>query len=245
MKTKYWLLCPCIGILIYSCTNTPEQADTTHTFKVMRPIIKDTVALKDYVADIQSVRHIEIRARLKGYIEKAHVDEGQSVKEGQLLFTLSSKEYREALTKARAAQKGAAAELKTAQVELENIKHLMEKKLVAKSELEIAEAKLITAEAKIEDANADEANALLNLSFAEIRAPFNGTINRIPKKAGSLIDEGELLTTLSDADAVFAYFYLSEKEHLDYISNESAKSKSEVELIRKVEKRSRINTCKW
>ena len=51
-------------------------------------------------------------------------------------------------------------------------------------------------------ANAELALAKLHLSFTEIRAPFDGTIDRIPLKLGSLVDEGELLTSLSDNSQV-------------------------------------------
>ena len=59
---------------------------------------------------------------------------------------------------------------------------------------------------KLDQAKAEVALAKLHLSFTEIRAPFDGTIDRIPLKLGSLIDEGELLTSLSDNSQMFAYF---------------------------------------
>src|SRR5690606_4822103 len=73
-------------------------------------------------------------------------------------------------------------------------------------------------QAKFEQAKAQVALAKLHLSFTEIRAPFSGTIDRIPRKLGSLIDEGELLTSLSDNSHVFAYFNVSEPEYLEYKS---------------------------
>jgi membrane fusion protein (multidrug efflux system) len=72
------------------------------------------------------------------------------------------------------------------------------------------------AKAKLDQARAEVSLAKLHLSFTEIRAPFDGTIDRIPLKLGSLIDEGELLTSLSDNSQMFAYFNVSEPEYLDY-----------------------------
>ena len=75
------------------------------------------------------------------------------------------------------------------------------------------------AKARLDQANAEVALAKLHLSFTVIRAPFSGTIDRIPKKLGSLIDEGELLTSLSDNSQIYAYFNVSEPEYLQYQQN--------------------------
>ena len=87
------------------------------------------------------------------------------------------------------------------------------------------------AQAKLDQAKAEVALAKLHLSFTEIRAPFSGTIDRIPKKLGSLIDEGELLTTLSDNSEMFAYFNVSEPEYLDYKTNVKASANKKVNLL--------------
>ena len=87
------------------------------------------------------------------------------------------------------------------------------------------------AQAKLEQARAEVSLAKLHLSFTEIRAPFAGTIDRIPKKLGSLIDEGELLTSLSDNSKMFAYFNVSEPEYLEYQNNVKGRGNSTVSLL--------------
>jgi membrane fusion protein (multidrug efflux system) len=87
------------------------------------------------------------------------------------------------------------------------------------------------AQAKLEQANAEVAMAKLHLSFTEIRAPFAGTIDRIPKKIGSLVEEGELLTSLSDNSRVFAYYNVSEPEYLEYQNNIKGRGDSTVSLL--------------
>jgi membrane fusion protein (multidrug efflux system) len=98
---------------------------------------------------------------------------------------------------------------------LQNAQILTDKNIISGAELELLNAKKVAAAAKIEEATAAVALAELNLSFTQVRAPFAGKINRIPNKTGSLVDEGALLTTLSNDREVFAYFNLSEKEYLD------------------------------
>jgi len=73
--------------------------------------------------------------------------------------------------------------------------------------------------------------AKLHLSFTEIKAPFDGTIDRIPLKLGSLVDEGELLTNLSDNSQMFAYFNVSEPEYLDYQTNIKGRGDNKVSLL--------------
>lgn len=181
-------------------------------------MVKNTSYDSEYVAEIQSVNYVEVRSRVKGHIERIHVDEGQAVKEGQLLFTLSFMEFEKELQKANAAYKSAQADLKAAEVELSNVKRLLEKNIVAEGEYEVAKAKVEALSADLEEAAANKEQVALNLSFAHIKAPFNGFVNRIPNKVGSLIDDGDMLTSISDNREVFAYFNLSEIDYLNYVS---------------------------
>jgi RND family efflux transporter MFP subunit len=220
------LVMACIG----SCSSKQEGTPTRESFPVARPTVMDTVFVKEYVANIQSIQNVELRARVSGFIEKIHVDEGQAVQVGQTLFTISSQEFREELLKATAMLKSAIAESKVAEVELKNTKKLVEKNIVSISELEMSEAKLEAIHAKIEEAKSVVSSAQLNLSFAQVKAPFSGVINRIPNKTGSLIEEGTLLTTLSNNKEVYAYFTLSEKEYLEFSAEKDGGNK-EVLLI--------------
>ncbi len=216
---------------VSSCTSKNEGKADKVVFQITNPIVLDTIYTSEYVADIHSLRNVELRARVKGYIEKIFVDEGQSVNEGQLLFSISSQEYKQELMKAKAQLTSAVADAKVAEVEWSNAKILVEKNIISKSELEMSRAKLEAYQAKIDEAKAHEANAMLQLSLTEVRAPFAGVINRILNKVGSLIDEGTLLTSLSDNSEVFAYFNVSETDYLDIVQQGNEAKKYGVELI--------------
>jgi membrane fusion protein (multidrug efflux system) len=95
----------------------------------------------------------------------------------------------------------------------------------------MAVARKESVEARIDEARSAIALANLNLSFTEVRAPFDGVIDRIPFKTGSLVSEGELLTTLSDNREVFAYFNVSEKEFFDLAKRDSTEAMKEVQLM--------------
>ncbi|ABG57824.1 multidrug resistance protein; HlyD family secretion protein [Cytophaga hutchinsonii ATCC 33406] len=219
-----------IQLVSLSCSFDKEKKQS-EKFTVTRPIIIDTVYYIDYVSDIHSVKNVEIRSRVKGYVESILVDEGMSVKKGQILFRISDQEYKEDLLKAKANLKNAIAEAKSAELNLQNVKVLVDKNVVSRTELDMATAKLDALNANIDEAKSHEVSAQLKLGFTEVRAPFDGIIDRIPNKAGSLIDEGTLLTTLSDNSEVFAYFNVSEKEYLDFTSDRSGSYSKSVSLI--------------
>ena len=221
-----------IMLLMAACSSKATGNLTTgEKFQVTTAMLIDTSYTKEYIAEIQSVQNVEIRARVKGFIEKIYADEGRSVQAGQVLFTFSSRGFEEEILKATAIEKNALAELKLADVELKNTHILVEKNIVSKSELEMAEAKREAILAKLDEARSAISVARLNLSFTSVKAPFNGVINRIPNKTGSLVDEGALLTTLSDNREVFAYFNVSESEYLDFIKHNESGKQTKVSLL--------------
>lgn len=209
-----------------SCASEKGADKKTDTYEVVSPLVKDASYKSEYVAEIQSVRYVEVRSKIKGFIEKNFVDEGQSVKKGQLLFTLSFSEFEKELQKADADHKAALADLKASEVELNNVRRLVEKNIVSKPEMDVLQAKANALSAKVEEAVAHKEQVALHLSFAQIKAPYDGVINRIPHKMGSLVAEGDMLTSISDNREIFAYFNLSEIDYLNYISNGEKNTKN-------------------
>ncbi len=192
---------------LFSCKEKKEEKTEEGKYTVTSPIVMDTTVTKDYIAQIQSIQNIEIRAQVKGYLESINVDEGRYVSAGQVLFSIMPKMYEAELLKQKA-------EMKAAEIELANTKNLADKNIISKQELAVAQAKLDLQKAEVSKAE-------LDLSFTKIKAPYDGIIDRIKFKQGSLIDEGGLLTTLSNNKNVFAYFNLSETEYLDFKNNKN------------------------
>ncbi len=194
---------------------TVKEKETIYS--VTSPLQTDTSFIKDYVAQVKSIRNVEIRAQEKGYLQNIYVDEGQHVNAGQVMFRIMPKLFEADVAKAQA-------ETKQAEIEMQNTKMLVDKNIVSKNEQAMAQAKLSAA-------NAETTSARLHLSLTQIRAPFAGSIDRIPKKLGSLIAEGDLLTTLSDNTQMYAYFNLSEPEYLAYETNIGGRASTKVSLI--------------
>lgn len=200
-------------------------------FQVISPAVTDTAYSIDYVADIQAIQHIELRARVKGFIEKIHVDEGQTVKKGDILFSISRQEYQADLLKATAALNNVIAEMKAAEVEWKSTKELVDKNIVADTQLELAQAKADALAARVDEAKSHQEAARINLSYANVTAPFNGIVGRLPNKAGSFVEESALLTTISNNAIVYAYFNVSESEYLDLLDARDNTAHRPVSLV--------------
>ena len=195
-----------IGLFALLCntgckSETKEKKEETE-FLATNPVQKDTLITKTYVSQIHSYRHIELRAQERGYLEKIFVDEGQFVKQGQILFQIMPKLYQAEMEKAKA-------EANFAEIEYKNTKQLADKNVVAPNELAMAKA-------KYDKAKAELALTKVHLGFTEIRAPFDGIIDRFHVRQGSLVDEGDLLTELSDNSKMWVYYNVPEAEYLDY-----------------------------
>ncbi len=171
-------------------------------FPVTHPVRMDAETTREYVAQIRAIQHIELRALERGYLDDIFVDEGRRVKKGEPMFQIMPVVYQAELQKA-------AAEAKSAEIEYENTKALADRNVVSPTELALAEAELERARAELELAK-------VHRDFTSIRAPFDGIMGRLEVRRGSLVEEGELLTTLSDNSQMWVYFNVSEAEYLDY-----------------------------
>ena len=204
-------------LMILSCKDKKEEKEESVVYPVTSPVQMDTVINKEFVSQIRSERNIEIRAQEKGFLEKIYVDEGQHVQAGQVLFRIMPQLYQADVLKAKA-------EVAQAEIELQNASTLAKSNVVSINEKRMAKAKLDAAKAELNLAQT-------HLSFTTIRAPFSGIIDRLPLKLGSLVDEGDLLTSLSDNGGIFAYFNVSEPEYLNYQTHSAERENNQVSLI--------------
>jgi len=228
------LLCSALtscGEKAAAASSESTKAASPSAYPAFHPSITNVADKREYVAEIRSARHIEVGARVDGFLAKVHVDEGERVKEGQLLFTLSDQEFQAQLKRAEAALLSARSELKSAEIEASNTKSLLEKNIIASTEHDLAVVKVEAARAKIAESEADVLDARTQLTYTQIHAPFSGVISRLPKKAGSIIEEGEALTTLSDDTDVLAYFNVSEAEYLDLARNKEKGAAQSISLF--------------
>lgn len=221
MKRILMLIGLCALVGHTSCTSSKGEGDEKKEkeikFLVTSPLEKDTAITKEYVSQIRSINHIELRPQEKGYLQKIFVDEGKFVKKGQLLFQIMPTLYEAELQKAQA-------EASFAEIEYRNTKSLADSNVVAPNELAMARA-------KFDKAKAELALAQVHLGFTQIRAPFDGIIGRFHVRLGSLVDEQDLLTELSDNSKMWVYYNVPEAEYLDYKTKMKKDSTIKVNLV--------------
>jgi membrane fusion protein, multidrug efflux system len=192
-----------IALSLQSCAKRHEEHhEEAHKITATMPVAKDVTVTQQYVCQIHSQRHIDVRALERGYLEAITVREGQKVQGTDVLFKVLPTLY-------KAKYDGEVAEAQVARIELQNAKNLLEKKVVAATEVALLQAKLQKAEAKAKEAEAE-------LNFTNIVAPFDGIIDRLHHQHGSLVEEGEILTTLSDNKVMWVYFNVPEVRYLEY-----------------------------
>jgi membrane fusion protein (multidrug efflux system) len=202
------LIVALIALSLPACARTHAEENESHQehnkIVVTTPLAKDVVITQQYVCQIRSQRHIEVRALQEGYLEEIPVREGQAVKRGEVMFKVIPILYKARLDAERA-------EAKFAEVELKNTRWLFEQKVKVVSDQEVAlyEAKLAKAEARVKLAEAE-------LNFTEVKAPFDGIIDRLYQQQGSLVKKEEILTTLSDNSVMWVYFNVPERRYLEY-----------------------------
>lgn len=227
MKSIIILTCLSLSIFL-ACNKAPKEIEAElREVKYLEPIVLDTAITIDYVAEIQAIQKVELRSHIKGYLDKILIDEGKLVRKGQVLFTINNLEAKESLNKALAVAKSAEVEVKTAELEAVNKKKLVDKNIISEIELEAARNKIDLMKARLLEARSNVESARIALNYCSIKAPFDGIVNRIPNKIGSQIEDGTLLTTITQSREVFAYFNVSEKDYLDMVTmpkdNETSK----------------------
>lgn len=183
---------------------------------VTNPNAQDVVITQKYVCQIHSRRHIEVRALEEGYLEEIKVKEGQEVKEGDVLFTVLPYLYQAKLDAKRA-------EARLAEIEYDNTQNLFTKKVVSQAEVALHKAKL-------DRANAEAMEAERELYFTKVRALYDGIIDRLQLQQGSLVEEGDILTSLSDNKVMWVYFNLPEARYLEYMKNRDQEERIELVL---------------
>ena len=207
----------CVLLCHTSCSKREKEKEEETKLVVTSPLKMDTLITRQYVCQIHAISHIELRALEKGYLESIFVDEGKFIRKGQLMFQIKPSLYKAEVQKAQA-------EANFAEIEYLNTKRLADSDVVSKNELALAKA-------KFDKAKAELVLTQVHLGFTEIRAPFDGIMDHFHVRLGSLVDEGDLLTTLSDNSNMWVYFNVPEAEYLNYKTKVKKDSLMKVSLL--------------
>lgn len=191
-----------VALALAGCAEHAARAEEPLALDVVAVVRRDTEVEREYVCQIRAIQHIEVRALETGYLQETYVGEGELVEEGARLFQILPVVYRAELDVALA-------ERRSAEINYANTRLLSDRDVVSPAELALAEADLTrrTAAASL---------ARSHLDFTTLEAPFAGIVGRLEVRRGSLVEEGDVLTVLSDNSEMWVYFNVSEGEYLAY-----------------------------
>ncbi len=207
-SSSFTIILSLITLSLPACQMYKEQSHEEHHHKVVvtTPKAQDVTLIQQFVCQIRSQRHINVKALQDGYLQEIAVKEGQAVKKGDLLFKILPTLYKKRLDAENA-------EAKLARLEYEYAKQLFERKVVSENEVFLHEAKMIKAKAKADLAQAE-------YDFTIVTAPFDGIVDKLQEREGSLIKKEDILTTLSDNSVMWVYFNVPEKQYLEYMAKQ-------------------------
>ena len=198
-----------------------QQAPPPAEVTVAHPVKREVTEWDEYIARLQSPDSVEIRARVGGYLDSIHFEDGQIVQKGDLLFTIDQRPFLNARDQAEAALAQAEANGALAQANFKRSQKLRKESVIATEAFDQASASAATAQASVDQARASLEAAQLELDYSTVTAPVTGRISRHLVSPGNLISGGSasaatLLTTIVTLDPIYAYFEVDEQSYLKY-----------------------------
>lgn len=189
----------------------PAQVKPAEVF-VAYPTEEVVTESEDFTGRTMAVNTVEIRARVTGYLEKVHFQDGADVKAGDLLAEVDPRSYKAEADRARATRAQSQARLDRVSRQLIRARQLIEKKTISLEEFELAESDHSEALATLDAAVASQEAADLNLSFTKITSPIDGQISRRLVDPGNLVKADDTpLATVVSLSPIHAYFDVDER----------------------------------
>lgn len=207
---KHCLLALTMLALLSVAGCRPKHAEESHALSATNAWRQEVVVNQSYVAQVKAIQHIELRAFEKGYLTHIYVDEGRLIRKGQKMFQVMPMLVTAHYEKAKA-------EYEATEIEFENTEKLFKENVVSATELALVKARLKKNKAAMDLTKS-------HLDLATVSAPFTGIMDKFHVRLGSLVDEGALLTTMSDVSRLWVYFNVAEKDYLNFM-NQKQRSK--------------------
>jgi len=199
----------------------PQASPPPPRVTIAKPVSKMVADQDEYVGRFVAVESVEVRARVPGYLEAIHFQDGQMVKEGDLLFTIDRRPFQIALAQTQASLAQARATLAFAESDLARAQGLTLGTVITQQTFDQRTQAKRIAEASVAAQQAAERQATLDLQFTELRAPVAGRIGDRRVSIGNLVTGGtsgntSLLATIESVDPIRFEFTLDEASYLRY-----------------------------
>lgn len=207
---------------------------------VAKPEVRTVTDNLEFTGNTVAYETVKLVARVEGYLQKIHFQDGQRVKKGDLLFTIQQDQYRADVEEAQSRLLAAQAKLEYSETEYQRFKRLYEQNAAAATQVDQWKYERDSAKSAVEAARANLVNAKLNLSYTTITAPFDGRMSRHLVDAGNLVGAGgqdTLLAEINRIDPIYVYFTINERDLLrvarrkQHSANEAAEAQDKPLLM--------------
>ncbi|MHC5102627.1 MAG: efflux RND transporter periplasmic adaptor subunit [Planctomycetota bacterium] len=180
---------------------------------VSKPLQKNVRRYYDMTGNTESVEAVDILARVEGFLEKVHFEDGQDVKKGDVLFTIEQDVFKANVEQAEAMLQSTIAERHRAQADLKRVEQAVISGAVSEQEVDLKRADRDIAVASVANAEAALKQAELQLSYTTVTSPVTGRVSRRFVDAGNLVSptQNTLLTRVVAFDPMYVYFNISER----------------------------------
>ncbi|MBK8176826.1 MAG: efflux RND transporter periplasmic adaptor subunit [Rhodospirillales bacterium] len=218
-----WLAAPVVivalsALFLTACEEKNEyKAPPPPKVTVTKPIQKSVTDYLEFTGNTQAIYTVQLRARVEGYLEKLHFQDGADVKRGDLLFSIQQDQYKAQLQQAQSQFQTEQAALEHAETEFKRYSRLYEQKAAAATDVDNWRFQRDSARAALTNAQAAIDLAQLNMEYTRVTAPFNGRMGRRLVDPGNLVGAGGEETTLAEInqiDPIYTYFTINERELL-------------------------------
>ena len=211
-----------LGLAFAGCGGSPAPTEAPPPPKVDvgHPVSRELTDEDDYNGWLQASAVVEVRARVRGHIQKVHFQDGDLVKAGQLLFELDPRPFQVQIDQAIARSKAMEAQKVAAVKELARYAELIKTGSVSKSDYEKVQADAESYDAQIAAKQEEVKQYQLDLEFSKITAAIAGRISRAELTEGNLVNAGgsdPLLTTIVASDPIYVYFSVDERSLQRYM----------------------------
>jgi membrane fusion protein, multidrug efflux system len=224
ISTRHLMLAVAYAMVLASsftltgCKQEPRRKAPSPAAVEVVAVVPKPIRLSDeFNGRVASIHSVEVRARVTGYVDKVAYREGDSVKQGDLLFVIDPRQYRDALESAKASLERERAAAAFAGIQSERAQALNASKAISLEEYQNRDSDLSQSTARVHEAEAAVATAELNLSFTEVRSPVDGRTSRAQLTRGNLAQADQtVLTTVVSQDPLYVYFDCDEQSYLRF-----------------------------
>ena len=208
-----------ISVSLFACKKETQTVAEIPSFQVVEIIAQEVPLSKEFVGQVYGKADIPIRARVDGFIEKIHFQEGLEVKKGQLLYTIDDNPFRLDVAREQSRLSEAQVNLVNSSNEVARLEPLVGIKAISERDWDAAKARKSAAEESVKAASANLELAKVNLSYTKILAPLDGVIGKTKAKQGEYVGRSPnpvILNTVSQIDSIIVEFFLNEKDYLAF-----------------------------